>query len=132
MKALIVTILLLVSPLILDSAQLPKKVFVIVSGAGEDRAGVSLLFHFKEAIARSSRYTLDAPPFQSGSRYIVVSFVSVATDSSQMTSAVSLFAQKSNGDCLVTVYHAVYFVGIYKTDEIAQGALASIDAEFSK
>ena len=131
MKALLV-LLLVFSPLSLGSSQAPKKVAIFITATSEDRVGLSLLYHFKEAVNRSSRYALEPADFRLGDKFMYVSLVSVKTDDTQSMSAISVIAQKQYDKCTGVFFHEALIVGTNRAEEMANGILADMDRDFSK
>lgn len=133
MKALLVLLLCLL-PLTATNPvnKYDKKVIVFISRSGDDSVGNLFTYHLRDAIGRSSRYTLDTNSFALGDRYVYLVLVTAKFNDSDTSSAISMVGQRQGEKCIEIFIHQVLAVGARRAEEMGKEALADIDAQFSK
>jgi hypothetical protein len=129
-KALVVLLLLCFLPL--HSAQ-SKKIYVLIEHSGSDRVGISFVYHLKETVSKSSRYSMEDSAIDVNNfRYVYISVLSVKAEDHENSSAIAVTAQKPNEKCSAIFFSEVLAVGSSKSEEVAKDVFASIDEGFSK
>jgi len=105
---------------------------VFVDHTGEDQVGKTLVFYFKEAVARSARYSMDYSDYKLGDKFVSLEVVSVKDTASDAVSAVSVVAHHSSGGCQVSCVHQVMSLGALRVQETGPELLANIDSKCSE
>jgi hypothetical protein len=111
------------------SAHNTLKTYIFINHTGDDEIGNVLTYNFKEAIARSARFTEDYSTYKLGDPSVSVEIVSVKDIAAESASAVSIIGKTSTTKCPTICLHQVISLGARRAESSGAELLADIDAK---